>query len=79
MDNQRLLVWAAFGLMLWITYQAWMQDYGQRPAQPSEAPAPAAGPVESGPELPALAEPSNDESGDEPSDGPGLDLSLIHI
>jgi len=32
MDNQRLLVWAAFGLMLWFTYQAWVQDYGMQPA-----------------------------------------------
>lgn len=32
MDNQRLLVWAAFGLMLWFTYQAWMQDYAGPPA-----------------------------------------------
>ncbi len=28
MDNQRLLVWAAFGLLAWFTYQQWMQDYG---------------------------------------------------
>ncbi|HSD69863.1 MAG TPA: membrane protein insertase YidC [Woeseiaceae bacterium] len=56
MDNQRLLVWAAFGLMLWITYQAWMQDYGPRPAQQTEAPAPVAeSPPETGPELPDLA------------------------
>ena len=79
MDNQRLLVWAAFGLMLWITYQAWMQDYGQRPAQPSKAPAPVTAPVESGPELPALVEPLNDGSGDasrrEAGDGPGLDAA----
>ncbi|MCB1842608.1 MAG: membrane protein insertase YidC, partial [Halioglobus sp.] len=27
MDNQRLLIWATFGLMLWLAYQAWMQDY----------------------------------------------------
>ena len=42
MDNQRLLVWAFFGMMLWLTYQAWMQDYGPQPApaQPvSEQPA----------------------------------------
>ena len=33
MDNQRLLIWATFGLMLWLTYQAWLQDYGPEPAQ----------------------------------------------
>ena len=32
MDNQRLLIWATFGLLLWMTYQAWVQDYGARPA-----------------------------------------------
>jgi hypothetical protein len=37
MDNQRLLVWAAFGLMLWFTWQAWMQDSG--PAPPPAEPA----------------------------------------
>ena len=35
MDNQRLLVWAFFGLMAWITYQTWMQDYGPKPAPPA--------------------------------------------
>ena len=34
MDNQRLLIWAIFGLMLWLTWQAWQQDYGPRPAPP---------------------------------------------
>ena len=31
MDNQRLLVWATFGILLWFTYQTWMQDYGPTP------------------------------------------------
>ena len=31
MDNQRLLVWAAFGLLAFMTYQAWLQDYGPAP------------------------------------------------
>ena len=48
MDNQRLLVWAAFGMLLWFTYQTWMQDYGPKPVpQQSQAaasqPAPAGG------------------------------------
>ncbi len=38
MDNQRLLVWAAFGMLLWFTYQTWMQDYGPAPV-PATAPA----------------------------------------
>jgi len=32
MDNQRLMIWAFFGLMAWITYQTWVQDYAPRPA-----------------------------------------------
>ena len=32
MDNQRLLIWASFGLLLWLTYQAWVQDYAPQPA-----------------------------------------------
>jgi YidC/Oxa1 family membrane protein insertase len=35
MDNQRLLVWATFGLLLWLSYEAWMQDYGPAPAVPA--------------------------------------------
>ena len=34
MDNQRLLVWAAFGMLAFMTYQAWLQDYGPQPAAP---------------------------------------------
>jgi YidC/Oxa1 family membrane protein insertase len=46
MDNQRLLIWAAFGFTAWLTYQAWVQDYAPQPivAPPtSEAPLPEAG------------------------------------
>ncbi|HZW59123.1 MAG TPA: membrane protein insertase YidC, partial [Woeseiaceae bacterium] len=39
MDNQRLLVWATFGLLAWFTYQAWVQDYGPQPAPPQPQPA----------------------------------------
>ena len=31
MDNQRLLIWAFFGLTAWMTYQAWVRDYGPQP------------------------------------------------
>ena len=30
MDNTRLFTWAFFGMMLWLTYQAWQQDYGPK-------------------------------------------------
>ena len=40
MDNQRLLTWALFGMMAWLTYQAWMLDYGPQPTQtPAGTPA----------------------------------------
>jgi YidC/Oxa1 family membrane protein insertase len=41
MDNQRLMVWGAFALLLWFTYQAWMQDYGPAPVQPAVVSDPA--------------------------------------
>ncbi len=34
MDNQRLVIWAVFGLLAWMTYQAWQQDYA-RATQPT--------------------------------------------
>ena len=37
MDNQRLLIWAAFGFTAWLTYQAWLNDYGPQ-QQPVAAP-----------------------------------------
>lgn len=38
MDNQRLVIWAVFGLLAWMTYQAWQQDYAPAP-QPAASPA----------------------------------------
>ena len=34
MDNQRLLIWAFFILLGWMTWQTWQQDYGPQPVQP---------------------------------------------
>ena len=62
MDNQRLLTWAFFGLMLWITYQTWVQDYSPRPVPPvSEQPGlavedPAAPAIDD--DLPEIADPA---------------------
>ena len=36
MDNQRLLIWAFFAMMLWFTYQAWQRDYAPPPVAPPE-------------------------------------------
>lgn len=36
MDNQRLLIWAAVGMLAFMTYQAWLLDYDQTPAEVSQ-------------------------------------------
>ena len=42
MDNQRLFIWAIFAMLVFMTWQAWQQDYGQPPAaRPAQAEAPA--------------------------------------
>ena len=35
MDNQRLLIWAFFLLIGWMTWQTWQQDYGPEPVRPA--------------------------------------------
>ena len=37
MDNQRLLIWAFFLLMSWMTWTAWQEDYGPQPVPPVSA------------------------------------------
>jgi YidC/Oxa1 family membrane protein insertase len=77
MDNQRFLVWAAFGLMIWFTWQAWMQDYGPAPqpgapARPAESPGgDAADPAD----LPELSDTAATDSRADPrtDDGPALE------
>ncbi len=56
MENQRLFVWAALGLVLWLNYITWQRDYAPVPPPPAAATtaAPAASsPAEVLPELPA--------------------------
>ena len=65
MDNQRLLIWAFFGMMAWLTYQAWMQDYGPQPvAAPTAVTQPVA--EQQDPGLPEL-EAADDTQIDAPS------------
>ena len=53
MDNQRLFIWAIFGVLLWMNYQAWVEMFEPAPsAAPAEASAPAAA-IDA--ELPALS------------------------
>lgn len=42
MDNQRLIIWGLFGLLLYFTWQTWMQDYGAQRAAPQAEDSPAA-------------------------------------
>jgi len=37
MDNQRIFVWAALALVLWLNYQAWQSDYAPTPVAPAAA------------------------------------------
>ncbi len=75
MDNQRLLVWAFFGLMLWLTYQAWQEDYGPKAVAPVAQPAADALP-DATETLPELDLPSSPESlPDLTADDPGIPAS----
>jgi YidC/Oxa1 family membrane protein insertase len=94
MDNQRLLIWAAFGLLLWLTWQAWMQDYGQQrapvreaaPAADQQAPPQTAPPADRLPELPAPADqaapqasaPAATTGSEAPPGGPEPDR-IVHV
>jgi len=60
MDNQRLLIWGFFGLLAWITYQTWIQDYSSTPvATPQPVEQPELGVPADGGDLPTLAAPSD--------------------
>lgn len=60
MDNQRVFIWAALALVLWLNYLAWQSDYAPAPAEPPPAVTENAKPAQDkAPTLPELpAEPS---------------------
>lgn len=65
MDNQRIFLWMALGLLLWMNYQAWLLDHR---VPPPSATAPAAGPESSAEaELPAPPELPDAPAGDTPA------------
>ncbi|MDX1498409.1 MAG: membrane protein insertase YidC [Woeseiaceae bacterium] len=82
MDNQRLLTWGFFAIMVWLTYQAWMADYGPKPPPPQQAAPPEQGvaaPADGTADLPTLAmdegdvpalDAAPDDSADEPESMP---------
>lgn len=62
MDNIRIILWATFIGLLWITYSTWQQQYPPEPL-PTEAAESAAIPgEETMPALPELAPPAEDDS-----------------
>ena len=76
MDNQRLLIWGTFGMLLWLTYQAWQADYAAAPAletQPAteETTAPPVG-IDSLPSLPEAVA----DSAQAAQQSPNLDVEL---
>ncbi len=60
MENQRLLIWGLFGLLGWITYQTWTQDYAPKPAAlpTQQVEQPELVVTDEGGDLPELGEPS---------------------
>jgi YidC/Oxa1 family membrane protein insertase len=88
MDNQRLLVWAAFGLLAWFTYQQWMQDHGpatEAQTAPEVVNGEAAPAASEATELPALGEPASEMPQVEPAadlvETPTVEAAgdLIHV
>src|SRR5690606_588209 len=64
MDNQRVFVWAALALVLWLNYLAWQRDYApapvpQPPAAATEAPKHSDAML---PELPAARDEASSKS-----------------
>ena len=89
MDNQRLLVWATFGMLAWLTYQAWQADYARPPEAGPETPvegiAPPPGDSGSLPSLPDAATDAPQPARDTPQldvemqPAPPADSSIVHV
>jgi len=76
MDNQRLLVWAIFVMLAWVTWQTWNDDYGPKPAETpvvTDTTDPAPGDVD----LPALSDP--DTTVDAPDVMPDMDAPATPV
>jgi YidC/Oxa1 family membrane protein insertase len=86
MDNQRLLIWAFFGMMAWLTYQAWQQAYGPKPQPPAAETVtneeqPPALTVEGLPEIDALSgdAPELPSAGEPAIDAPMAAAAVINV
>ena len=61
MDNQRMLIWATFGILAWLTYQAWQADYARAPVEQAPQTAEEAGtPPDGITSLPSLPDATED-------------------
>jgi YidC/Oxa1 family membrane protein insertase len=56
MDNQRLLIWAVFLMLCWVTWQAWITDYAPEPVEAPPATAEQGGLPPADSDLPELGE-----------------------
>jgi YidC/Oxa1 family membrane protein insertase len=88
MDNQRIFVWAALGLVLWLNYIAWQRDYAPPPApvpvvQSADPSAPRADKsAETLPELPSSAKaPASTPAptGETAPAATAADASTVHV
>jgi YidC/Oxa1 family membrane protein insertase len=65
MDNQRIFVWAALALVLWLNYTTWQRDYSPPPIPPAAAQSsstPDAAPADTLPSLPSETSASTPQS-----------------
>ncbi len=66
MDNQRLLIWAIFAFLAWITYQTWVADYAPKPTpavtEQDGATQTELGSIPGDEELPALSDNGADDA-----------------
>jgi YidC/Oxa1 family membrane protein insertase len=72
MDNQRVFVWAALALVLWLNYTTWQRDYAPAPITPAAA-APSSGTNANAPAedtLPALPSESATPQQQQPAAAP---------
>ncbi|HEX2493180.1 MAG TPA: membrane protein insertase YidC [Steroidobacter sp.] len=84
MDNQRIFVWAALALVLWLNYVAWERDYAPALPPAASTAAQATAPAQKSPTLPELPTESGPAAGQspasiEPSKPQLPEAPLIHV
>ncbi len=89
MDNQRVFVWAALALLLWLNYTTWQRDYAPQaapvPAAPTSTATPNAPAADTLPELPSETSTPTPQSSAAPAtpqqqvEAPANGASVIHV